>query len=213
MHFLTQNLVHIAAMFTLLSFLFRDQIKLRIFAAVGDALVTIYFFVAFDQPLWNSMLWSFLNVCINSAMILLILRDGRQGGMSDLELSLFRNLDALSPGQFRNLMKIGKWHKSEDATVLTSEGEALNKLYYVLSGKILIAKANRALEVSPKLFIGELAFLRQRPATATVTVSADGDYVSWDHDDLEKLFQRNEDLRTAMKLLMGRDVAEKMAKS
>jgi hypothetical protein len=209
--FAAQNLVHVAALFTLLCFLFRDQVKLRIFAAIGDLLLSVYYYVAFADPLWNPMVWSLLNVIINVTMILLILRDGREGGMSDDELSLFRNLDTLSPGQFRKLAKRGTWARAQEPVTLTTENQPLDKLHYVLSGQVNIHKAGRDLVVQPRLFIGELAFLRNRPATATVTVSGDAHYISWTHGELEKLFQRNDELRTAMQLMLGRDVAEKMA--
>lgn len=212
-NFAAQNLVHVAALFTLFCYLFRDQIKLRIFAAIGDLLLSVYYYVAFADPLWNPMVWSLLNVVINTTMILLILRDGREGGMSDDELSLFRNLETLTPGQFRKLAKAGSWHKSGEPQTLTTEGETPDQLFYVLSGNIEVNKANRNIPVAPNLFIGELAYMRKRPATATVTVSGEARYISWSHEDLEALFKRNDDLRTAMTLLMGRDVAEKMAKT
>jgi Popeye protein conserved region len=212
-NFATQNLVHVAALFTLFCYLFRDQIKLRIFAAIGDLLLSVYYYVAFPDPLWNPMVWSLLNVVINTVMILLILRDGREGGMSDDELQLFRNLDTLTPGQFRKLAKAGTWHHADEAVTLTTEGETPNQLHFVLNGAVQILKANRKIPVEANLFIGELAYMRKRPATATVTVSGDAHYVSWTHDDLESLFKRNDDLRTAMTLLMGRDVAEKMSKT
>jgi hypothetical protein len=98
---IAQNLVHASAVFTLLCFLFRDQVRLRSFAIAGDVLLSLYYAVAFPTPLWNAMAWSLLNVAINLVMIALILRDGREGTMSDDELTLFRNLDTLSPGQFR----------------------------------------------------------------------------------------------------------------
>jgi Cyclic nucleotide-binding domain len=202
--FITQNLVHVAALFTLLCFLFRDQIKLRVFAAIGDLLLSLYYYVAFTVPLWNPMVWS---------LLLLILRDGREGGMSDDELSLFRNLDTLSPGQFRKLARRGTWARAEDPVTLTTENHPLDTLFYVLSGEVNIHKAGRDLAVQPRLFIGELAFLRNRPATATVTVSSDAHYISWTHDDLEKLFRRSEELRSAMQIMLGRDMAEKMANS
>jgi hypothetical protein len=211
--FLTQNLVHVAAVFTLLCFLFRDQIKLRVFAAVGDVLLSVYYFTAFAEPLWNPMVWSLMNVVINVGMILLILRDKHEGTMSDDELSLFRNLDALTPGQFRKLVKKGAWHRAETETVLTRDGEQLTSLHYVLDGQVAVQKQRKTIHVGPKIFIGELGFLRNRPATATTSVPADALYISWNHDDLNRLFQKDEDLKTAMHLLMGRDVAEKMAKS
>jgi Popeye protein conserved region len=211
--YIAQNLVHVAALFTLFCYLFRNQIKLRIFASLGDLLLSVYYYVAFPVPLWNPMVWSLLNVVINTGMILLILRDGQEGGMSDEELSLFRNLPSLTPGQFRKLAKAGTWHRAEETVTLTTEGQALDRLHYVLDGAIAILKADRRIAVAPNLFIGELAYMRKRPATATVVVSGNAHYISWSHVDLESLFKRNDDLRTAMTLLLGRDVAEKMAKT
>lgn len=209
--FIAQNLVHVAAVFTLVCFLFRNQIKLRIFAAIGDALLSVYYFTAFAEPLWNPMAWSILNVMINVAMILVILQDGRASEMSDDELSLFRQLDTLSPGQFRKLSRQGTWYRAPEPVRLTTEGEALDTLYFVLEGKIEITKQDRVFDVSPNLFIGELAFLRKRAATATVEVSSDAHYVGWNHDDLEKLLSRNDDLKSALHMLLSRDMAEKVA--
>jgi Cyclic nucleotide-binding domain len=210
---IAQNLVHVAALFTLLCFLFRDQIKLRSFAVLGDLLLSVYYYVAFPEPLWNPMVWSIMNVIINAIMIALILRDGREGGMSDDELSLFRHLDTLTPGQFRKLAKAGDWHRANEAVTLTQEGETLDRLFYVLNGSVALRRGGKDFTIEPKQFIGELAFLRKRPATATVIVSGDAHYVTWTHDSLEKLFSRDAQLRTSMHLLMGRDVAEKMANS
>jgi hypothetical protein len=204
-------LVHVAALFTLFCYLFRDQIKLRIFAAIGDALLVAYYYFGLEQPLWNPLVWSVLNVLINVAMILIILRDAREHEMTDEELTLFRNLDLLTPGQFRKLVAKGKWHRAVLPQTLTTEGSELSTLHYVLDGAIAIEKAGRSFPIEAKQFIGELAYLRKKPATATVKVSSDAHYISWSHGDLEDLFRRNEDLRNAMNVLLGRDVAEKIA--
>ena len=211
--FIAQNLVHVAAVFTLVSFLFRNQIKLRIFAALGDTLATIYYFTAFDVPLWNSMMWTTMNVIINTTMIALIIRDGRVFEMTDDEMNLFRQLPSLSPGQFRKLLKIGSWHKQESTTVLTTEGEAVNHLHYVLQGPLQLSKAGRLSTIEPRLFIGELAYLRKRPATATVSAGEGAHYISWPHDDLKKLLDKDLDLNNALQQILGRDMAEKMANS
>ena len=212
-HFLTQNLVHVASLCTLVCYLFRNQIKLRAFAATGDALLSIYYYTAFDQPLWNPMVWTVINVFINSYMIVAILRDGRVTPMSDDELSLFRNLEKLTPGQFRKLISKGTWHKAAETLTLAKDGETLDKLYYVLDGNVMISKAGRSFKVEPKLFIGELAFLRGRPATATVQVEPGAHYMSWQQSDLKALMQSNDDMKNALNLLLSRDMAEKMANS
>jgi hypothetical protein len=204
-------LVHVAAVFTLLCYLFRDQIKLRIFAAIGDALLVAYYYFGLEQPLWNPLIWSVLNVLINVFMIAVILRDQREHEMTDEELTLFRHLDLLTPGQFRKLVSKGVWHRAETTQTLTTEGQDLSTLHYVLDGAIVIEKSGRNFPIEAKQFIGELSYLRKKPATATVKVSSNAHYISWPHGDLEELMRRNEDLRNVMNALLGRDVAEKIA--
>ncbi|MFO1032619.1 MAG: cyclic nucleotide-binding domain-containing protein [Hyphomicrobiales bacterium] len=211
--FAAQNLVHVAAIFTLICYLFRDQIKLRLFAALGDALLTIYYVVAFPVPLWNAMYWTILNVIINVTMILLLLRDRRMTLLSDDEMTLFRALDTLSPGQFRKLLKLADWHVAEEPAQLTAEGEKPAHLYYILSGDVTIAKQGRSFAASPRTFIGEIAFLRGTAASATVTTPPNAHYVAWPVDALQDLFKRNEDLKNAFSALLSADMADKVARA
>jgi len=136
--FLVQNLVHVAAIFTLVCFMFRDQIKLRLFAALGDALLSAYYYLAFAEPLWNPMYWSIANVVINIGMIVILLREHRMSLLSDNEMTLFRCLETLTPGQFRKLLKLATWHEVEEPVQLTTEGEPPDKIFYVLDGKVNI---------------------------------------------------------------------------
>jgi Cyclic nucleotide-binding domain len=211
--FLIQNLVHVAAIFTLVCFMFRDQIKLRAFAALGDGLLSAYYYLAFPEPLWNPMYWSIANVAINVGMIVILLREHRMSLLSDNEMTLFRCLETLTPGQFRKLLKIATWHDVEDPVQLTTEGEVPDRLYYILSGNVLIGKQGRVLEREPKLFIGEIAFLRDKTATATVTTAANSLYVSWEQAELRALLRKNEDLKNAMGALLSTDMADKVANS
>ena len=213
MNFVIENLVHIAALFTLVCFFFRDQVRLRIFAAVGDALLALYYWLAFDPPLWNPMVWTVMNVVVNITILLIIIRDGRLFEMTDQEMNLFRNLEGLTPGQFRRLVKVGIWHTAEADTQLTTEGAHPGKLFYVLEGAIDIEKSKRHFKVEPRLFIGELAFLRKKLATATVKLGEGAHYIAWDEAALQKLFARHDDIRNAMTLILSRDMAEKVAKT
>lgn len=211
--FTADNLVHLAAIFTLVCYLFRDQIKLRSFAVAGDLLLAAYYFFAFREPLWNPLYWSIANVLINTAMIIMLLRDRRMSLLSDNEMRLFRGLETLSPGQFRKLLKLATWHEMEEPLQLTTEGEMLDTLYYVLDGKVSIGKQGRVIEAGPMLFIGEIAFLRDKAATATVRTSPSSLYVSWKQSELRDLFRKNDDLKNAMGALLSADMADKVARS
>ncbi len=208
-----ENLVHLAAVFTLVCYLFRDQIKLRSFAATGDALLSGYYYFAFPEPLWNPLVWSFANVAINVTMIAILLREHRMSLLTDNEMTLFRCLETLTPGQFRKLLKLATWHEADAPATLTEEGSMLNRLYYVLEGKVKIGKQGRVMECDPKLFIGEIAFLRDKAATATVTTDDRSLYVSWEQSELRALLKKNEDLRNAMQALLSADMADKVARA
>jgi hypothetical protein len=211
--FIVQNLVHLAAVFTLICFLFRDQIKLRLFAALGDAVLSAYYYFAFAVPLWNPMVWSIANVLINGAMIAILLREHRMSLLSDNEMTLFRCLETLTPGQFRKLLKLATWHEAEEPVTLTTQGKPPEQLYYVLDGKVMIEKQGRSMEADPRLFIGEIAFLRAKAASATVTTLGKSLYVSWPRPELQALLRRNEDLKNAMSALLSADMADKVARA
>jgi hypothetical protein len=206
-------LVHVAAIATLICYLFRDQIKLRTFAALGDLLLSGYYYFAFAEPLWNPLVWSLANVIINVTMIAILLREHRMSLLTDNEMTLFRCLETLTPGQFRKLLKLATWHETEEPVRLTEEGGMLDKLYYVLDGTVSIGKQGRLLERAPKLFIGEIAFLRDKAATATVTTAARSLYVSWEQAELRALLKKNDDLRNAMQALLSADMADKVAQA
>ena len=96
---------------------------------------------------------------------------------------------------------------------LTTEGEVPEKIFYVLDGKVSIGKQGRVLEREPKLFIGEIAFLRDKAASATVTTVAKALYVSWEQSELRALLKKNDDLKNAMGALLSADMADKVASS
>jgi Cyclic nucleotide-binding domain len=206
------HLIHLGAVLYLICFLFRDQILLRSFAIAGDFAYTAYYFTAAAHPLWEAIAWIIPNMAINIVMILLILRDRRMTTLSDDEMSLFQNLRGLNPGQFRRLIKLGNWESTDAAKTLTEEGKPLDRLYYVLRGDVEVNKGDRKIRVDPTVFIGELAYLRKKPATATVNVAPGAVVVSWSHADLERATSKDMGLNAALGILLSNDMAEKVAR-
>jgi Popeye protein conserved region len=207
------HFVHLGAMLYLVCFLFRDQILLRSFAIAGDFAYVIYYFNVADQPLWGAIFWNVPNVIINLAMIALILRDNRTTSFTDDELKLYRCLNTLTPSEFRKVVRLGKWGKTNADMVLALEGQPLGLLHYVLEGDIWIDKGGRKINASPGMFIGEIAFLKQRPASATVKIGAGSVYISWLHTDLVRAQIRHDSLKNAIAAMLNSDMAEKVALS
>jgi Cyclic nucleotide-binding domain len=206
-------LIHVGALFYLVCFLFRDQLWLRIFAVLGDLVYTAFYFTAADVPLWSAIVYSGLNVAINLFMVAMILQDRRMLRLDDNDLRLFQSFQGMAPGDFRRLRKIGQWHKADDDRTLTIEGEALHQLYYVVDGEIEVKKGDRNIPVKAGLFIGEIAYLKNGPASATVVAKAGAHYISWTHADLKKIVTRNDSLKQSFSNLLSADLAMKVARS
>lgn len=209
---LLPNLIHIGAVLYFVCFLFRNQILLRLFAIAGDFAYIGYYFTVADRPLWEAMAWAGANVLVNVAMISMIVRDHRMTTLSDDEMSLYQDMRGLSPGQFRRLMRLGRWLVADEKLMMTEEGKPLDTLYYVLSGEVEVDKSGRKIKLAPSVFIGELAYLRKKPATATVTAEKGAKLVSWSHRDLITATAKDEGLGAALGALLSSDMAEKVAR-
>ena len=206
-------LIHVGAICYLVCFLFRDQLWLRIFAVLGDIVYTAFYFTAADVPLWSAIIYSSLNVAINFVMIGYILNDRRMTTLADNDLRLYQKFQGMTPGDFRRLCKIGTWQKADNDHILTTEGAALQQLYYVVEGEIEVKKGQRIIPVKSGIFIGEVAYLKKTPASATVVAKAGSHYISWSHDELKKIVARHDTLRQSLGNLLSADLALKVANS
>jgi Cyclic nucleotide-binding domain len=210
---LVPYLIHLGAMCYLVCFLFREQLLLRIFAICGDVFYTAYFFVAAGEPLWSALTYSSLNIVINVIMIGMIMQDRRHMPLADNDLKLYQSFKGMSPGDFRRLSRIGQWHNNKDTQILTEEGKQLDRLYYILEGDIELRKGERNIPVEAGMFVGEIAFLKCVPASATVIAKPGTHYISWSHEALNKASTRHDGLKQSLGLLLSSDLASKVARS
>jgi CRP-like cAMP-binding protein len=82
-----------------------------------------------------------------------------------------------------------------------------------LDGALEITKSGRAIDVSPGIFIGEIAYLRNTPASATVLAKAGTTYISWPFSILQKMTLQQDSLRQSLTNLLSSDLAAKVARS
>ena len=211
--FVSKNIVHVAALLFLLGFLSRDQFILRGLVLLGDLLYVLYFYFAPDEPLWGGIFWSAMFAIANVAMLWLIFLDEVQFSLRADERKLFDLLADLTPGQFRKLLKAGSQQVATSPVVITRENEPSNALYFIIDGKITIGKGGQRTVSEGKTFIGEIAFLLARPATATVTLEPGCHYCMWDSKTLHAVLNGNPALRTALSAAMNRKLAEKVAQA
>jgi hypothetical protein len=208
-----ENIVHIGALLYLAGFLFRDPLILRMLIVAGDIVYILYFFYAPETPLWWGIFWSTLFVTVNLVFIALIYADRTHFNLTAAARALFEQLGTLSPGEFRTLLRVGEFKTAAAALTLAEEGKRPGFLYFVISGTIDIRKQGRHRMTYGKAFVGEVAFLLGRPASATVTVGPGTQYYVWREGALQAALKKKPALATALSAAFNRDLAAKVAAS
>lgn len=205
------GLIHAAALIAVAALTCRDQLVLRGLLVVSTLLYIVYYVAVPDILFWDALFWTVVNLGVNLTMMAKLVCARTQFRLSPLERRLFAALGSLSPGEFRALMKIARWHCSQASQILLREGQAVDKVYYLLDGRSRVAKAGRDLVLGPQSFIGEAGFLRRQPASATVTVEAGACFVEWPASALDALSMRRPLVKIALDRLLASDMAAKMA--
>lgn len=205
-------LVHLGALVYVVCFLFRDQLWLRSFAILGDLFYMAFYFGSLDDPFWP-MSYNLLSVLVNFAMIGVLLHDQRERPLDDRDMLLYQAFAGMSPGDFRRFRAKGVWTVADAETPLVTEGQAVDHLHYILVGAFEITKSGRQIAAEGPRFIGEIAYLQNVPATASVRAMPGCTYISWHHAALEAVTSRHDGLRQSLARLLSADLAMKVAKS
>ena len=128
--FVSQNIVHVGALFCLLGFLFRNQLILRLLVLCGDCVYILYYYFAPEVPLWGAIFWSSMFTVVNVVMIWRIFMDEMHSSLPASERKLFDLLVDLTPGQFRKFLKAGRQEVTASPLVITRENEPLRSALF-----------------------------------------------------------------------------------
>ena len=205
-------LVHVAALAQVAGFMIIDQLRLRLLMLIGTGLYITYY-MTLDPPLWTAMFWSVVMAATNTWVIVRLVLDRSTYNLSEENLKLYKVFDAMTPGEFRRLLKIATWRDGHDQTRLTREGEAVQSLYYVMQGPVEIDKQGDRFSIEGNAFIGEVAFFLESVASASVTVAETARYAQWEHASLMELQKKDPGIRAALHSILNKDMAAKVASS
>jgi hypothetical protein len=205
--------MHAAALISLSAMAFKDQLKLRFFLLFSIILSIAYHFNEDRGPAWGEIFWNVITFIVTLIVLVQLTLDRTHLGLSLEEEELFGTMNSLTPGEFRALLKVGVWKTAEACTTLTTEGLRPEHLFYVFSGAINIDKGGRQIVVAPKTFIGEVAFLHDTTASATVTLEPGARYLQWPVARLQQKIGARNALKNSVMRLIGMDMALKIARA
>jgi hypothetical protein len=194
------------------SYLVTNIYWLRVLAIVALTAEAVYFYLVGENDLWVGILWSGVFNAINIVQLIRLARARMKVALSDeeklLHASAFGKLDQVN---FGRLLALGRWNDFATGTVLTVQEHPVEQLHLLVAGNALVAIDDQLVaSVGPGAFIGEMAFLADGKASATVTIGDHSRSFSLSIAELHALTSKNAQIRNVLSEQFARDLARKL---
>jgi CRP-like cAMP-binding protein len=204
-------LVHAANVLTLVSYLVKDILWLRVLACVAGAFTLLYLFTRPEPPL-VAIGWNLVFFAINVAQIWILVLERRPVQLREDEQRLYQLVfRALRPREFVRLLALGTWEERAPAEVIVTAGRELDRVWIILDGRARVSKDGKPIvELGAGRFVGEMSFLTGQKPAADVACASTTKLVAWPSATLKRFLVDNPDIRAAMQLIIGTDLVAKL---
>ena len=126
----------------------------------------------------------------------------------ELLRSIFTGLDDV---QIARLLVAGRFNDIAKGTTLAEENKPLQTLFFICAGHVKVTVAGREVAHLEKgNFVGEIAFLTEKPATATVVAEDSVRALVFERAELNQFFRNEAEVAGLVYQLLGRELAQKI---
>jgi hypothetical protein len=126
----------------------------------------------------------------------------------ELLRSVFTGLD---DAQIARLLIAGRFNDIAKGTTLAEENKPLDTLFFICGGHVSVTVAGRKVaQLEEGNFVGEIAFLTEKPATATVVAEDNVRALVFQRADLNQFFRTEAEVAGLIYQLLGRELAQKL---
>jgi CRP-like cAMP-binding protein len=202
---------HLSYVLIAVSYWLTDMFWLRLVAVVGLALEILYFWLS-GGDLRTGMGWDLIFIGINLYQIYRLVTDRLSLRLPEADRELLRSVFiGLDDAQIARLLVAGEFCDLADGTTLAEEDQTLEKLFFICAGRVRVTIAGRQVShLERGTFVGEVAFLTERPATATVIAEGAVRALAFERGKLSQFFHKELEVAGLIYQLLGRDLAHKI---
>src|SRR5882724_13012177 len=206
---------HLASILTLLAYLVRDILWLRLLTIAASLAGIIFNYYVPATPLWAVIYWNVIFIAINAVQIGIIIKERSGVHFSEEEKELYETLfQNFAPFEFMKLLRLGKWLEARKGQALTVEAEPLHSVMLIYNGLVSVEAGGRQIgQMKDGSLLGEVSFITEGAATATVRALEPTRYLSWSKQDLRRLLSRNPSMKFAMDTVFSKELSKKLARS
>jgi hypothetical protein len=202
---------HISYLLIAISYWLTEIFWLRVVAVVGLSLEILYFWHS-GGDLRTGIGWDLIFILINLYQVYRLVKDRLSLRLPESDRELLRRvLTGLDDSQIARLLNAGAFCDLTNGTTLARENEALKTMFFICSGRARVMIGGREVSRLEKgSFVGEVAFLTDKPATATVIAEDDMRALAFDGNDLRQFFHKETEVAGLIYQLLGRELANKI---
>ena len=202
---------HISYLLIAISYWLTDIFWLRVVAVVGLSLEILYFWHS-GGDLRTGMGWDLIFIAINLYQLYRLVKDRLSLRLPEADRDLLRSVfTGLDDPQIARLLIAGEFCDFAGGTTLAAENEALDRIFFVCSGRARVMIGGREVSLLEKgSFVGEVAFLTDKRATATVIAEGDMRALAFGRGELRQFFEKETEVAGLIYQLLGRELANKI---
>ena len=202
---------HLSYVLIAISYWLTDIFWLRTVAVIGLSLEILYFWFS-GGDLRAGIGWDLIFIAINLYQIYRLVKDRLSLRLPEADRDLLRGvLRGLDDAQIARLLHAGAFLDLAAGTTLAEENRPLQKIYFICSGRVRVTISGREVShLERGNFVGEVAFLTEMPATATVITEDEVRALAFDRARLKQFFDNDADVAGIIYQLLGRELAGKI---
>ena len=204
---------HLSYVLLVASMMMRSMKWLRAIA-ISAGVVSAFYGYFFLRD-FVTVFWEVIFVSVNLIQLLILEFENRRAKFSEDEKKF---VEAVIPdvekAHAKRLLKLAKHIEYEPGSILTREGQPVERLLYLIRGAVRIDKEGAMVGVcGHDDFIGEIGFMLKTNATATSVVTNSARCLSFDPEALRNLLSKHTDLRHSLESSFNRNLVGKLVKS
>lgn len=201
---------HAAYGLTLLAFLFRTVVWLRLFAILGSVAAIAYSYYVSSFPLWVPIIWHGLYLIVNLVQLLVSRWQSRSVRLNPIEDYLAQTaLESFSSAEVKRFVSYAEEHQVGPQQEIIQEGESLDMLFFVLGGAANVIQGGQVVaQLSAGYFIGEMSLLTKSEARATVVSAQPMHVLTWHHSAIDEWVKGDASRLAMLQTALGNQIVE-----
>lgn len=194
------------------SFMVKDMLWLRTLSITASTFSLFYNYNVAGNPLWVPISWNLFFMSLNIYHVVGIIRGKRSIQLSEKERDLYQlSFSSLSLMEFSKLMKIGAWKNIDPGAIIINEDQKMTELMMIYNGRVEVIVAGKVVnELKDGHFIGEMSFLSDGVASASIKVKLPTEFIVWNQAALKTLMKSSPSIIYSLQAAMGEQIAKNL---